>query len=157
MTDELPNKNKSKDSELISETEALPKEKKQELIATMSMSMYSGPIPHPDIIKEYEKIYPGSAKKMIDNGLEESSHRRMLETKRQKRRGVLSYIVLFATIIFTLAFLFIAYLLLTNGHVITGTIFGAGNFILFIGSMTEMVDKLSSNNDLNSENEKESK
>lgn len=153
MTDKLPSsKDKksqvSKDEELLNQVEALPKDAKQKL--TMSLSMYSGPIPHPDILKGYDSMYPGAAKKMIDNGLEESSHRRMLETKRQRRRGRLAYAVLATLIMFTMLFLYFSYSLLMNGHEIVGTIFGAGDFIVFIGTFTDMVDKLSSNSDLNS-------
>lgn len=156
MTDELlnnqdDNSNISKDEELIDKVEALPKEEKRKL--TMSLSMYSGPIPHPDILKGYEKLYSGAAKKMIDNGLEESVHRRTLETKRQKRRGSLAFVSLFALILFTIMILIFAFLLITNDHAVIGTVFAFGDFFWFVGKMDESVDKLSSNSDLNSNND----
>lgn len=153
MTDELlnnkdDNSDISKDEELIDKVEALPKEEKRKL--TMSLSMYSGPIPHPDILKGYEKLYSGAAKKMIDNGLEESVHRRTLETKRQKRRGSLAFVSLFALILFTIMLLIFSFLLIINDHAVIGTVFALGDFFWFVGKMDESVDKLSSNNDLNS-------
>lgn len=159
MTDKLlnnknENDNTSKDTELIDKVEALPKEEKRKL--TMSLSMYSGPIPHPDILKGYENLYDGAAKKMIDNGLEESVHRRTLETERQKRRGSLAVVSLIALILFTILLLVFSFLLIINDHAVIGTVFGLGDFFWFVGKMDESVDKLSSNNDLNSNNNDDS-
>lgn len=60
----------------------MPKETKDEIIA--HLEMYRGPIPHPDILEGYQKLYPNAAKEIIDNGVDESKHRRKLETARQK-------------------------------------------------------------------------
>ncbi len=41
---------------------------------------YSGPLPPPSILEAFERIYPGSAKLIIDNVMEQSLHRRSLES-----------------------------------------------------------------------------
>lgn len=43
--------------------------------------MYSGPIPAPHFLKEYDEMDPGAAKQIIDNGVEESHHRRQMESR----------------------------------------------------------------------------
>lgn len=156
MTDNLPsnkdeNRKLSKDEELLDTVEALPEEKKQQL--TMSLSMYSGPIPHPDILEGYEKLYPGASKKMINNGVEESEHRRSLETERQKRRGFLAVVSLIAVIVFTIILLLLSFFLIINDHAVIGTGFALFDIFVFLGKMYESVDKLSSNSDLNSNND----
>ncbi len=46
-------------------------------IATMT---YSGPVPPPSFLVEYEKLVPGSAKKFLEATHIEAEHRRSLET-----------------------------------------------------------------------------
>lgn len=52
-----------------------------EAFATMyaRMTAYKGPIPPPEVLEGYERIVPGSAKRIIDNALKQSEHRRALE------------------------------------------------------------------------------
>lgn len=43
--------------------------------------MFQGPVPHPDILREFDRIVPGTAQRMIDLAHSESEHRRTLENK----------------------------------------------------------------------------
>lgn len=45
----------------------MPKETKKEIMAYLEM--YSGPIPLPDILEGYQKLYPNAAKEIINNGV----------------------------------------------------------------------------------------
>ncbi|NVY95803.1 hypothetical protein HU830_01085 [Lactobacillus sp. DCY120] len=58
--------NKTKDQILLDEVKSLPESKRKNMLATMEM--YSGPIPHPKILKGYD----GAAKEIIENGVNES-------------------------------------------------------------------------------------
>lgn len=60
--------NKTDSAEIIDKLENMPKDEKDDVIATLEM--YSGPIPHPKILEAYQKLYPDAAKKIIENGLE---------------------------------------------------------------------------------------
>jgi len=42
---------------------------------------YEGVLPHPSIIEGYEKFYPGVAKRIIEDSIDEAIHRRSLEQK----------------------------------------------------------------------------
>lgn len=66
-------------------TEQLGDKSKEELISiTRSMirkEHFSGPLPHPKIIKEYDAILPGAAERIFKLAESESDHRRNLEDK----------------------------------------------------------------------------
>ncbi len=46
----------------------------------MMAQHFSGPIPHPDILRGMEEVVPGSAAKIINMAVDQSNHRRNLET-----------------------------------------------------------------------------
>ena len=143
------------DQELLDKVQALPRERKQEMVA--HLEMYSGPIPHPNILKGYEELDTGAAKAIIKNGLAESDHRRNLETKRQKRRGNLAYIMLFGSLVLCLLFILGSFMLIMNGHTIVGSIFGGTSFLFLVGSMVSLVNDLTENSDLHSHDHKDNK
>ena len=93
------------DQEIIDQVKKLPisEEKQKDIIATMEM--YSGPIPHPKILAGYQALYPDAVKEIIENGLDESRHRRQLETARQKRRGHLAWASMILLVIVCLIFM----------------------------------------------------
>lgn len=144
---ENPN-NKTDDQELVDKMEALPKDKKQEIIAMAKLEMYSGPIPHPDIIKGYEEVYPGAAKKIIDNGVEESNHRRHMESQRQKRKGRLAWFSLLSFVMIAALFMWFGYSLIMHGHSIIGSIFGGVGFVTGLGTLINNVTELTSKDDI---------
>ena len=47
----------------------------------IATTAYQGPIPHPDILKGFDLLVPGTAKDLIELAKMESSHRRDLESK----------------------------------------------------------------------------
>ncbi len=42
---------------------------------------YSGPLPHPEILRQYNEIIPGSAERIFSQFESQSAHRRTLEMK----------------------------------------------------------------------------
>lgn len=152
MTESLPEEPKSvaqtNSAEIIDRLQNLPPKEREDLIATMEM--YSGPIPHPDILKGYQNLYPEAAKRIIENGLQESEHRRNLETKRQKRRGRLAYICLWGGLLIMTLFLVFSFYLILNSHQIIGSVFAGTSFIVLMGTVFDLAAKLSGNDDLHS-------
>lgn len=148
---ENQDKLKAREDELVSDEEMirslpLPDDKKNDIIATLEM--YSGPIPHPKILAGYEALDHGAAKKIIDNGIKESEHRRQMETSRQKRRGRLAWVSMFAVIIICVLFIFLSFVLIMHGHPIIGSVFGGGSFLAFLGSLNTNVNDLSKKDDI---------
>ena len=50
-------------------------------VVASKSEIYSGPIPHPDHLRQYDEINPGSAKLIIQMFVEQSEHRRKQEDK----------------------------------------------------------------------------
>lgn len=149
MTENKPtNKDKieNSDQELLDKVKSLPKEKREIIMA--KMEMYSGPILHPEILKGYEELSPGSAKEIIENGIEESSHRRKLETSRQKRKGRLAWLSLIAFVILIFLFLLFSFYLILHDHKIIGSIFGGVSFISILGPLINNVIELTKKDDI---------
>jgi len=46
---------------------------------------HEGPLPAPSDFENYERIYPGAAKMILDMATQESEHRRYMETKAMSR------------------------------------------------------------------------
>ena len=59
---------------IVDEVERLPHEQRQ--VVLQKLEIYQGDLPHPDILKGYQELYPDAAQKIIDNGIAESQHRR---------------------------------------------------------------------------------
>lgn len=53
---------------------------------------FSGPIPHPTILKGYEEVLPGSADRILSMTEKEGEHRRKIETELVKNDNIRSYL-----------------------------------------------------------------
>lgn len=49
-----------------------------------SSQVYEGPIPHPEILRQFDALVPGTAERLITLAEEESRHRRALENRAQE-------------------------------------------------------------------------
>lgn len=65
------------DSELSGTSE----EQRQARIKTVAVTSYSGPLPPPDALERFDELYPGAAKRIIDDFLNESIQRREAERR----------------------------------------------------------------------------
>ncbi|WP_423217073.1 DUF2335 domain-containing protein [Streptococcus equinus] len=65
--------------DLVDKVEKLPKKEKQ--VVLEKLEIYQGDMPHPDILKGYNQLYPKAAEMIIQNGIKESEHRRKMEEK----------------------------------------------------------------------------
>ncbi|ALN76740.1 DUF2335 domain-containing protein [Staphylococcus chromogenes] len=120
---------------------------KQEMIATLEM--YNGPIPHPKILEGYDKLDPGAAKRIIDNGIEESNHRRNMEKKTVNHVARSFYFRFALAFILALVFGFGSFYLILQGHTIIGSVFAGVTLISILGIFT---GEASNNNNENKEN-----
>lgn len=86
----------SKDGELVPDNqnaiepaieailEAVPEDKKTEVIKAISIvqqEVFSGPIPHPRLLAEYERLLPGSMDRFMTMAEKQQDHRMKLEDK----------------------------------------------------------------------------
>lgn len=69
------------ENELVatSETDTDTEQKQESYL--VAQSLYSGPLPHPDVLEKYENVYPGSASKIFQMAEEQAQHRRNMESE----------------------------------------------------------------------------
>lgn len=124
--------------------EKLSKQEKKKLVV-MKQEVLKGPLPHPNILKGYEEIDPGSAHKIIESGLAESKDRRDLQNRtfeaikeESKRRDWMGYSI-------GVLIIAIGALLVYTGHAVYGSIFSGVSAIamvsLFLGQSNDVPEK----------------
>lgn len=72
---------KKKLEEVVQKVEPLEDEIKSVQMQVATSSLWSGPMPPPDVIEGYEKSYPGAAKLLFEQFVKQSNHRMEIETK----------------------------------------------------------------------------
>jgi uncharacterized membrane protein len=94
---------------------------------------FSGPLPHPEILRQFEQVSPGAAERIIKMAEDQSQHRRDLEKKviesdvaRSKMGQVLGFVIA----IFGLT---VSAIIAIYGNAIAGTILGAGTIASLVG------------------------
>lgn len=75
--------------ELAELLDGLPDEKKAKVMAIVhtERSVFSGPLPHPDLLKGYEEAQPGAANIIINMATKEQDHRHHMEDEMLKQRS----------------------------------------------------------------------
>ena len=116
---------------LVDKVEKLPDEERQ--VVLERLEIYQGDLPHPDILEGYNRLYPDAAKRIIENGIAESEHRRKMEDKylsgniaAHKFGQVLGFIV-------ALAIITSGTFLIFTGHAITGSLMTGATAVGVIG------------------------
>lgn len=131
--DMFPNNTPENDTEvaeILDNVEKLSDDKKEQAIA--KLEMYYGPIPHPDILLEYDRMDKGAAKQIIDNGVAESVHRRSQEKKSllyamhdNRRRDWMGFVI-------GLLIIGVGGYLISKGFTITGTIMSGVSGVMLV-------------------------
>lgn len=91
MSDEKSKKKNSNDSIEQSEEgdELLELQKNHKELALILERYYSGPLPHPAILKQFEQFIPGSAERILKLLEKQTAHRQSLEKKSEEHRHFL--------------------------------------------------------------------
>ncbi len=56
-------------------------ESNQALVAIETAVHFSGPLPHPKILAQYERVFPGSAERILTMAEQEAAHRQKIEAR----------------------------------------------------------------------------
>lgn len=133
LVKEIPSNNEVE--EVFDKVESMPNEQRQILFE--KMEIYQGDLPHPDILEGYNRLYPDAAQKIINNGINESEHRREMEKKYldgqisdRKLGQWLGFIVAMVVIIGGIC-------LIIEDHQLTGTILSGVSVIGLIGAFNK--------------------
>jgi uncharacterized membrane protein len=95
---------------------------------------FSGPLPHPDILKKFDEVYPGAAKIIIDMAKEQSEHRQILEKTvinsdiRNSKLGLIFGFIIGMTGIVA------GVVVIVTGQVAAGSILFAGTLGVLVGT-----------------------
>lgn len=95
-------------------TKAIPESKKNDEVKAAIMMLqeeYSGPIPHPSAMREYEAILPGSADRILVMAEKQQEHRMEMEKKaisaqlsHNKRGQIFGFVIFFISIVVAIVF-----------------------------------------------------
>lgn len=120
--------------EIVQNVEKL--EPRQKEIVLERLEIYQGDLPHPNILKGYNELYPEAAKLIIENGIKESEHRRIMEHKfldsKTKEVKLGQYLGFILALIMTIT----GALLIYKGHKIEGSILSGIMALSIIGLFT---------------------
>lgn len=117
-----------------------------QVVQEISMRHYSGPIPHPDILRGIEDIAPGSAAKVIQMALDQGKHRQEMErhvvrcqTNQSSTGQWLGFTIAMFGIIASVY-------LIATGHDVAGSVLGGIDLISLVSIF--VLGKVAQNKDL---------
>ena len=95
--------------------------------------LFSGPLPHPDILARFDTVVPGSAERIIKMAENQSAHRIEIEKKvinsdieNSKRGQIFGFIVAILGLVSS-------FVLVVKGYQVVGTILGGTTLISLVG------------------------
>ncbi len=126
-------------------------------LVTKVESFFSGPLPHPQLLSEYDRIVPGSAAKIIEMAVSQSEHRKSLETKVIESNISNSRLGLwFGLIIGVVGIIAGAFLALNDkqaaGTIIGGTSLGSLVGVFIYGSQQRQKERINREKELSNKN-----
>ncbi len=105
-----------------------------EVLAQIKAEFYEGLIPHPDILRGYEDLVPGAAKKILDTFDDQSHHRMAIERKVVDSDVNRSWAGLGAGTVVCLAVLAVAAVAFLVGQPLAGTFLGTLDLVGLAGA-----------------------
>lgn len=95
---------------------------------------YSGPLPPPSLLRDYDEIVPGSADRIITLAEKQSNHRRELEAARIHADIGMSKTGMWLGFVLALVFIVGAFVLIALGHTLEGFAAAAVPIAAIVGS-----------------------
>ncbi|MCS4488388.1 DUF2335 domain-containing protein [Streptococcus sciuri] len=124
----------AKAKDLVDKVEKLPQEERQ--IVLEKLEIYQGDMPHPDILKGYNQLYPKAAEMIIQNGIRESEHRRKMEERYLAGNLRSHQLGQFLGFIIALVIVAGGVFLIYKNHPITGTLLSGTTAVGVVGLFT---------------------
>lgn len=120
--------------DLFEKVERLP-EKEREVFFE-KLEIYHGDLPHPDILRGYNQLYPEAAKRIIENGIAETEHRRKMEENYLKGNLFAHRIGQILGFIVAIMIVGSGTFLIYSGHSVAGSIMTGATALGVIGLFT---------------------
>jgi uncharacterized membrane protein len=99
------------------------------IIGQATASVYSGPIPPPDLLAKFGEIIPNGADRILKMAEEQSKHRRCIEKWAVIGGTILSYVGVGCAMIIAFGTLYFGSQLIREGHAIYGSVFAGSGLI----------------------------
>ena len=103
--------------------------------------MFAGPVPHPEIIEKYERIYPGAAKIIFENWDSQVKHRHGLEKSVVQTDNLRSILGVIFGFIIALAAISGGIYTALNDHPFLGSGLSAGGLALIVTAFITSRDR----------------
>lgn len=104
-------------------------------ISTVIQSLgYSGPLPPPSFLKQYDEVVPGAAERIIKMAEEQAAHRRQLERQVISTDNIKSVLGTAFAFIVALVGLGLSFWAAIDGNPEFGTILGVGTLASLVGT-----------------------
>ncbi|MEK7565052.1 MAG: DUF2335 domain-containing protein [Patescibacteria group bacterium] len=107
--------------------------KENKVILTEISQSFSGPLPPPDILRQFDEVVPGAAERIIKMAEDQSTHRRELEKKvidsditRSKWGQILGFIIAISGLV-------VSAIVAVYGSALAGGIIGVGTLASLVG------------------------
>jgi len=111
-----------------------PHNNQQVVVHKQEVQAFSGPLPHPEILRQFEQVSPGAAERIIKMAEEQSAHRRQLESQviasdiaRSKWGQILGFVIA----IFGLV---VSMVIAVYGNAIAGAVLGGSTIVSLVGA-----------------------
>lgn len=104
------------------------------LQASMAAQRFSGPLPHPDIFRQYEEILPGTAERLLTSFETQGEHRRRMEEKALGSQTGDSRLGLWLGFFLALTMIVGSALMVLNGYEVSGGILGGTTITALAGT-----------------------
>ena len=95
---------------------------------------FSGPLPHPDILKKFNEVYPGAAKIIIDMAQSQSEHRQILEKSVINSDIINSKLGLIFGFIIGMTGILAGAFIITVGQIVAGTVLSFMSLSSLVGT-----------------------
>jgi uncharacterized membrane protein len=93
-------------------------------IQVLREQQFTGPLPHPEILRGYEDVVPGAAERLLTMAERNSQHRRDMERIVVEGGSRRAWAGLVLGFIIAVLFLIVSAALIINGYEVAGTILG---------------------------------
>jgi uncharacterized membrane protein len=115
----------------VPQTQANPQ--RRLMVEEHYQELFAGPVPHPDILRQYESVLPGAAERIFALTEQQATHRMMLEQITVKRDTARASLGVVCAIVIALAALLLAGYAVSKGYAWQGLGFGTIDLATLVG------------------------
>jgi uncharacterized membrane protein len=98
-------------------------------VVELAEASFSGPLPHPEVLRGYEELVPGAAERLLKMAEEQARHRQGLERIVVAGGSRRANIGMWLGFIISIVVLALSAALILKGHEVAGTVIGSVDLV----------------------------